>query len=66
MLALETLSDNGKELITKDKKYVIGKELGYSYTTKYYVINNYGDKLYLTKEEALLNFKLSRKEHLQV
>jgi len=64
MLALETLSDNGKELITKDKKYVIGKELGYSYTTKYYVINNYGDKLYLTREEVLSKFKLSGKENL--
>ena len=64
MLALETISDNGKELITKDKKYVIGKELGYSYTTKYYVINNYGDKLYLTREEVLSKFKLSGKENL--
>ena len=64
MLALETISDNGKELITKGKKYVIGKELGYN--TKCYIIDNYGDKLYLTKEEILSKFKLSGKEHLSV
>jgi len=60
MLALETLSDNGKELITKDKKYVIGKE-DCGYKTKYFVIDNYGDKLYLTREEVLSKFKLSGK-----
>jgi len=64
MLALETISDNGKELISKDKKYIIGKELGYN--VKYYVIDNYGDRLYLTGDEVLLKFKLSEKEHLQV
>ena len=64
MLALETLSANGKELITKGKKYTLGVE--FDYTTKYYVIDNYGDKLHLTREEALSNFKLSSKEHLQV
>jgi len=65
MLALETISDNGKELITKGKKYVIGKE-SYNYKTKYYVIDNYGDRLYLIGDEVLLKFKLSEKEHLQV
>jgi len=64
MLALETISDNGKELITKGKKYVIGKELGYN--TKCYVVDNYGDRLYLTGDDVLLKFKLSGKEHLQV
>jgi len=66
MLALETISTNGKELITKGKRYVIGKELGYSYNTKCYVIDNYGDRLYLTREELLYKFKLSGKEYLQV
>jgi len=67
MLALETISDseNDKELITKGDKYVIGKE-DCGYKTKYFVIDNYGDKLYLTREEALSKFKLSGKEHLQV
>jgi len=64
MLALETISDNDKELITKDKKYTLGVE--FDYNTKYYVIDNYGEKLYLTKEEALSKFKLSGKENLQV
>jgi len=64
MLALETLSDNGKELITKGKKYILGVE--FDYKTKYYIIDNYGDKLYLTREEALSKFKLSGKENLQV
>ena len=63
MLALETLSANGKELITKGKKYVVGKE-DCGYSTKYYVIDNYKDKLYLTREEALSKFKLSNKEDL--
>jgi len=62
MLALETLSVDGKELITKGKKYVIGME--FDYTTKYYVIDDYGDKLYLTREEVLSKFKLSGKENL--
>ena len=62
MLALETISDNGKELIIKGKKYVIGME--FDYTTKYYVIDDYGDKLYLTREEVLSKFKLSGKENL--
>jgi len=65
MLALETLSANGKKLITKGKKYVIGKE-NCGYKTKYFVIDNYGEKLYLTGDEVLLKFKLSGKEHLQV
>ena len=64
MLALETLSANGKELITKGKKYTLGME--FDYKTKYYVIDNYEDKLYLTREEMLSKFKLSGKEHLQV
>lgn len=63
MLALETLSANGKELIPKGKKYVVGKE-DCGYSTKYYVIDNYKDKLYLTREEALSKFKLSNKEDL--
>jgi len=63
VLALETLSANGKELITKGKKYVIGKE-DCGYSTKYFVIDNYGDRLYLTKEELLYKFKLSGKEDL--
>ena len=62
MLALETLSANGKVLITKGKKYIIGME--FDYTTKYYVIDDYGDKLYLTREEVLSKFKLSGKENL--
>ena len=62
MLALETIFANGKELITKGKKYILGIE--FDYKTKYYVIDNYGDKLYLTKEEALSKFKLSGKERL--
>ena len=62
MLALETISANGKELITKGKKYIVGME--FDYKTKYYVIDNYKDKLYLTKKEMLSNFKLSGKEHL--
>ena len=62
MLALETISANGKELITKGKKYIVGME--FDYKTKYYVIDNYKDKLYLTREEMLSNFKLSGKEHL--
>jgi len=65
MLALETISDNDKELISKGKKYVIGKE-DCGYKTKYFVIDNYGDRLYLTREEALSKFKLSGKRHLQV
>ena len=64
ILALETISVNNKVLITKGKKYVIGRE-GCGYKTKYFVIDDYGDKLYLTREEALLNFKLSGKENLQ-
>jgi len=63
MLALETLSANGKVYISKGKKYVIGKE-SYGYNTRYYIIDNYGDKLYLTKEEVVSKFKLSGKEHL--
>ena len=62
MLALETISTDSKELITKGKKYIIGIE--FDYKTKYYVIDNYKDKLYLTKKEMLSNFKLSGKEHL--
>ena len=62
MLALETLSANGKELITKGKKYTLGME--FDYITKYYVIDDYGDKLYLEKEEVLSKFKLSEKENL--
>ena len=58
-------SDNDKELISKGKKYVIGKE-DCGYKTKYFVIDNYGEKLYLTGDEVLLKFKLSGKEHLQV
>jgi len=65
MLALESISSNGKELITKGKKYILGKE-DCGYSTKYFVIDNNGDKLYLTKEEMLSKFKLSSKEHLQV
>jgi len=65
MLALETISNNGKELITKGKKYVIGKE-SYNHRTRYYVIYDYGNRLYLTKEEMLFKFKLSSKEHSQV
>ena len=65
MLALETISVNNKVLITKGKKYVIGRE-GCGYKTKYFVIDNYNDKLYLTREEALSKFRLSGKEHLQV
>ena len=65
MLALESISSNGKELITKGKKYILGKE-DYGYKTKYFVIDNYSDRLYLTREEALLKFKLSGKENLQV
>jgi len=65
MLALETLSVDGKELITKGKKYILGKE-NCGYKTKYFVIDNYNDKLYLTREEALSKFRLSGKEHLQV
>ena len=65
MLALETILIDGKVLISKGKKYIVGRE-GYGYNTKYYVIDNYGDKLYLTKEEVMSKFKLSRKEHLQV
>jgi len=64
VLALETISANGKELITKGEKYTLGME--FDYKTKYYVIDNYDDKLYLKKEEMLSNFKLSSKEHLQV
>ena len=63
MLALETLSANDKVLITKGKKYVVGKE-DCGYSTKYYVIDNYGDRLYLTREEMLSKFKLSCKEDL--
>jgi len=63
MLALESISDNNKILITKGKKYRIGKE-SYNYKTKYYVIDNYGNRLYLTGDEVLLKFKLSEKEHL--
>jgi len=65
MLALETISDNDKELISKGKKYVIGKE-DCGYSTKYFVIDNYGDRLYLTREEILSKFKLSGKRHLHV
>ena len=65
MLALKTISIDGKVLITKSKKYIIRKE-DYGYNTKYYVIDDYGDRLYLTKEEVLSKFRLSRKEHLQV
>jgi len=64
MLALETISTDGKELITKGKKYIIGIE--FDYKTKYYIIDNYDDKLYLAREEIMLKFKLSSKEDLQV
>jgi len=63
MLALENISDNDKILITKGNKYNIVKEV-YGYRAKYYVIDNYGNKLYITKEEMLSKFKLSRKENL--
>ena len=65
MLALETLSNSdGKVLITKGKKYIVGME--FDYTTKYYIIDDYSNKLYLKKEEVLSKFKLSGKENLQV
>ena len=65
MLALETISDNDKELISKGKKYVIGKE-DCGYKTKYFVIDNYNNRLYLTREETVSKFKLSGKRHLHV
>jgi len=61
MLALESISANGKVLVTKDKKYIIGIESS-GYTTKYYVIDNYGEKFYIKKEEIVSKFKLSEKE----
>ena len=60
MLALETISTDSKELITKGKKYIIGIE--FDYKTKYYIIDNYDDKLYLAREEIMSKFKLSSKE----
>jgi len=63
MLALETLSANSKVLISKGKKYRIGKET-YGNTFKYYVIDDYGEKLYITKEDIVSKFKLSSKENL--
>jgi len=63
MLALETISVDNKVLITKGKKYIIGKE-NYNHRTRYYVIDDYGDRLYLTKDDILSKFKLSKKEYL--
>jgi len=65
MLALESISDNNKILITKGKKYRIGKE-SYNYHIKYYVIDDYGEKLYISKEEVVFKFKLSGKEHERI
>lgn len=61
MIALETLSDcgKGKILISKGKEYKLEKE-GYSFHTRYYIIDNHGDRLYLTKEEVLSKFKSCR------
>jgi len=63
MLALESISANGKVLVTKGKKYIIGMEDS-GYIAKYYVIDNYGEKLYITKEDIVSKFKLSSKENL--
>lgn len=49
--ALYTLSGNGKISISKDKEYKIEEDkLGI------YVIDNYGEKVYLTPEELKYRF----------
>lgn len=47
--ALYTLSGDGKISISKDKQYELYEES--------YVIDNYGNKLELTKNEILYRFK---------
>lgn len=63
MKALETLSGNGNIYISKDKEYEIKTEPMGNYA-RYYLIDNYGDKMYLTKGEVKTKFKRNKKEDI--
>jgi predicted nucleotidyltransferase len=50
-------------LISKDKEYEIKTEPMGNYA-RYYLIDNYGDKMYLTKGEVKTKFKRNKKEDI--